>query len=246
MQSLFRLFGRMTRSQRSIALTAVVILLIVSVAKFALVRSLLSMGVPRELLQAQDAIITGALTAALVWALLIAERVRRTQQEEQLRVVADLNHHLRNALEIIFESEYLRDSDKATAILESVKRIDAALQVLLPQTPAPGARRWRKVAMRVHAAKERRKAPRTPAQQPVTIRFVRDGQSEVAGIATNFSASGIFIHLEAAVVVGTEVELLLTSPTEVREIAPIRGKVVRVERAPAGVAGIGIAFATAA
>jgi hypothetical protein len=222
-------------------------LLVVSVVKFLLVRSLLSMGVPRELLQAQDAIIAGALTAALVWALLIAERVRRRQEEEQIRVVADLNHHLRNALEIIFGSEYLRESEKATAILESVKRIDTALQVLLAQPPAPGAGRWRKVAMRVHAAEERRKAARTPTERRVTIRFPYDGHSELTGTARDVSVNGIFVQLDAGIAVGTEVEILLTLPTESGEVSTsIRGNVVRVERASVGASGIGIAFATAA
>jgi hypothetical protein len=50
-------------------------------------------------------------------------------------VVADLNHHLRNALDIILASDYLRQTDRATAICESVERIDHALTNII------GARR---------------------------------------------------------------------------------------------------------
>jgi hypothetical protein len=90
------------------------------------------MGVPREVLQAQDAIITAGLTAALVWLLLMAVRVRYSQQQAQIRMAAHLNHHVRNALEVIFHSDYLRNTDKAAAILESLERIDRTLRILLP------------------------------------------------------------------------------------------------------------------
>lgn len=82
------LISRMTRSQRSIAATAVITLLVVAVVKFVLVRSLLSLGVPRELLQAQDAIITGGLAAGAIWVVLVAVRVRRTQRCEERRKAA--------------------------------------------------------------------------------------------------------------------------------------------------------------
>ncbi len=126
-----RLITLITSSKRAVGITTVVILIMVGPLKFTLVRTLLSMGLPRELLQAQDAILTAALAAALVWVLLMAVRVRHAQQEEQIRVVADLNHNLRNALQVIFGSDYLLQSDKATALLESAERIDHSLQILL-------------------------------------------------------------------------------------------------------------------
>ncbi len=122
-----------TSSKRAIAITAAITLIIIGPVKFVLVRSLLSMGVPREILQAQDAVVSAALSAALVWVLLMAVWVRRKQVEEGVEEVASLNHEVRNALQVIFASDYLRQSDRAAAILESVERTDAALRVLLPQ-----------------------------------------------------------------------------------------------------------------
>src|SRR6266542_5006377 len=84
-----------TRSRRTVTITSCIILFAVGLAKLFIVRILLRMGTPREFLQAQDAIITGALAAGLVWVLLIAVRARREQEQRQIRVVADLNHHLR-------------------------------------------------------------------------------------------------------------------------------------------------------
>ncbi len=120
-----------TSSKRAVAITAVATLVILAPIKFVLVRSLLSMGVPREALQAQDAILSAALAAALVWVLLMGLRMRRKQVEEQLRAVADLNHNVRNALQVIFASDFLPQSDRASAILESVERIDRTLNALL-------------------------------------------------------------------------------------------------------------------
>ncbi len=134
MQRASRLVTLITRSKTAVTVAAFIIFPVLAVLKFFVVRSLLSMGVPREVLQAQDAIITGALTAALVWLVLMAVRIRQSQQQAQIRMVADLNHHVRNALEVIFNSKYLRDTDKATAILEGVERIDRALNILLPTT----------------------------------------------------------------------------------------------------------------
>lgn len=121
-----------TGSKRAATIAAFIIFPTLALLKFTLVRSLLSMGLPREVLQAQDAIITAALTAALVWLLLMAVHLRRSQEQQQIRMAADLNHNVRNALEVIFNSGYLRDIDKGTAILESVERIDRALNILLP------------------------------------------------------------------------------------------------------------------
>lgn len=87
--------------------------------------------VPRTVLQGQDALITGILAASFVWVLLGVERVRQQEQAKQYKVVADLNHHLRNALEVILSSDYLGQDAKAGAILNSVERIDKSLTAIV-------------------------------------------------------------------------------------------------------------------
>jgi hypothetical protein len=235
----------MTSSQCSIAIAVGITLFVVGVAKFLIVLLLLDIGVARAVLQVQDAILMGGLAAALVWVLLAAVEVRQKQVQQQIRVVADLNHHLRNALTIILASEYLRESEKATAILESVERIDTTLRLLLPQPPAPGTVRWNKMKTALHSRKEeRREAPRISTQQHVVVRFTRDGHFEFTGIARDVSTTGIFFYLDADIVEGMEVELLLLLPGEAGRVTmPVRGKVVRVEKPrPAGTSGIAVAF----
>jgi hypothetical protein len=245
MRQLSRLASLITSRQRAVAVTACIAFVVVSITKFLIVVSLLSMGIHREVLQVQDAILTGGLAAALVWVLLAAVRVRQKQQQQQLRVVADLNHHLRNALSVILASEYLRESEKATAILESVERIDTTLRLLLPQMPTPPTVRWGRTQTTLQPHKEeRRKAPRISTQQQVAVRFTRDRRFEIMGIAKDVSTTGIFLYLDANIVEGMEVELLPSIPRETGGVTmPVRGKVVRVERLrPVGSSGIAVAF----
>ena len=91
---------------------------------------------------------------------------------------------------------------------------------------------------------ERRKAPRRPTRQQVTVRFTRDGHFEFTGVARDVSATGIFLHLDTGIEVGMEVELLLALPGEAGKFTmPIRGKVVRAEQSrPDAGSGIAIAF----
>jgi hypothetical protein len=126
-----------TQTQFTVALTTLATLLVAAAVKLTTVLLLFHAGVPRKVLQGQDAFLTGVLAAGFVWVFLEAERARRREQEMQIRIVADLNHHLRNALDVILSSEYLHQSEKASAILESVARIENALTVIIG-TPKKG------------------------------------------------------------------------------------------------------------
>lgn len=105
-----------------------------AIVKHGLVTLLLHMQVARFYLRAQDAFLTGALTAVVVWALLTVVAARRRFVRRQIEVVANLNHELRNALQVILGSEYLPKTEKADAILESVDRINRNLGDLLGRT----------------------------------------------------------------------------------------------------------------
>jgi hypothetical protein len=101
---------------------------LVALAKYVIVAQLLAIGVSRFPLRVQDAVITGALAATLVFLLLKGSERRRWQVAAQLQAVADLNHNVRNALEVIVGSEYLPQPEKVRVVLESVARIDRTLE----------------------------------------------------------------------------------------------------------------------
>lgn len=127
------LAAAVTDSNGRIASVGIIAFIAAGLLKFAAVSVLLHFGVHRRYLRLQDAVITGALAALLVSFALIAMAIRRRYVRQQIEVVSNLNHELRNALEVILGSEYLPKSNQAEAILESVNRIERTLVRLLSQ-----------------------------------------------------------------------------------------------------------------
>jgi hypothetical protein len=96
-------------------------------------------GVPGQDLILLSNLMVGLVGAALVYVLSLRERQRRQYVECRLRVIADMNHHIRNALQVI--TFYSRKGQKEeVGIIEAVERIQWALREVLPQLPEPPAR----------------------------------------------------------------------------------------------------------
>lgn len=82
------------------------------------------------------------------------------------------------------------------------------------------------------APSERRNSPRVAVEQPVLLRMTQTGHIEFTGVSRDISKDGIFLYTESEIVEGSEVELLLTLPSEgQRTSMTVRGRVVRVEKA---------------
>jgi 1,2-phenylacetyl-CoA epoxidase catalytic subunit len=76
----------------------------------------------------------GLVGAALVYVLSLRERQRQQYVECRLRVIAEMNHHIRNALQVI--TFYTHKGQKQeVGIVEAVERIQWALREVLPQLP---------------------------------------------------------------------------------------------------------------
>jgi 1,2-phenylacetyl-CoA epoxidase catalytic subunit len=76
----------------------------------------------------------GLVGAALVYVLSLREWQREQYVECRLRVIAEMNHHIRNALQVI--TFYTRKGQKQeVGIVEAVERIQWALREVLPQLP---------------------------------------------------------------------------------------------------------------
>jgi two-component sensor histidine kinase len=130
--------GLLRRETRLGAALFMVLLLAVvwsagALAHLVLTLALLRFGVrmwPAIYIQAA---ITGTIAALLVGAVLALVVYRREVLRQQLLVVAELNHQVRNSLEIIASStSRIADKQTVVTILEAVMRIDVTLRSLFP------------------------------------------------------------------------------------------------------------------
>jgi hypothetical protein len=128
------------------------------VVLFGLSAGLLEFGIHTTVMQADvslpmqaiaDAAVVGFAAAFAPLLILLAARERHRKLLDDLRKIAQLNHHVRNALQMIMYSEYLPDSEEnRKVVLEGVDRVGRILQELFP---AVGERvedkRWKVVQM---------------------------------------------------------------------------------------------------
>ena len=133
--NLDELFRRETRARS--ALIVLLVLLVVwcagALAHLALTTTLIRLGVRMWSAIYIQAAVAGTIGAILVGSVLALVLYRREVLRRQLGVVAELNHQVRNALEIIAAST-TRIADKKTVvtILDAVMRIDVTLRSLFP------------------------------------------------------------------------------------------------------------------
>jgi hypothetical protein len=97
------------------------------------------MGPPLAFHASVDAGVIALLTMTIVSAGIVAARARRRRMIQELKTVAELNHHVRNALQVIRDSHLLPEEQQTQAVIESVDRIDKTLRRLFPATSTPMA-----------------------------------------------------------------------------------------------------------
>jgi hypothetical protein len=87
----------------------------------------------RDLL-AIDGLVSGTLAGTLVWIVLGLVHGRRRRLIEYVRRVADLNHHIRNAMQVIVYQATLSHTDpqEIEQVESAVRRVDAALHEIFP------------------------------------------------------------------------------------------------------------------
>ncbi len=77
--------------------------------------------------------LTGAVAGCFFFTLANYERQRRKLVRERLHTIAEMNHHIRNALQIITYATATENSrDSMNLIRSSVERIEWALREVLP------------------------------------------------------------------------------------------------------------------
>ena len=81
---------------------------------------------------------------------------------------------------------------------------------------------------------EKRTTRRFAFDLPISVKFLDNGQRELAGHTRDVSSRGVFMYLDTEIVAGAAIEFVMTLPPEITLSAPIRvrclGRVLRVDR----------------
>jgi signal transduction histidine kinase len=84
---------------------------------------------PQPLFAIADAVVLGVLSGTIAW---IYQRRQNRYLAQRLEVIADMNHHVRNDLQVIQYSAYMtKDKEHIQRIEQSLHRIDWALREVL-------------------------------------------------------------------------------------------------------------------
>jgi len=122
--------GRDSRT-RLIVLCVCVVLLVWMVG-FSFDRLLAKDGVTRNDILLTSNALTGVVAGFLFFSLTNNERLRRKLVRERLSTIAEMNHHIRNALQIITYATAAGNDESVELIRSSVERIEWALREVLP------------------------------------------------------------------------------------------------------------------
>lgn len=97
-------------------------------------RLLLQEGVPRFDVLLLANLLTGCVAAALFLQARSRTREQERLLEQKLETIAVMNHHVRNALQVVAYFGYKHDDDKAGRLInESITRIEWTLKEVLPR-----------------------------------------------------------------------------------------------------------------
>lgn len=123
--------GEMSPVKSRLLLASIV--LIVGAAGLLFDRLLLREGVSRLDLMVISNLLTGLVAGGLFVQIIQRERERRAIVRQRLQIIADMNHHIRNALQVISFFAY-KEQDQQTLemVRSSVDRIQWALKEILP------------------------------------------------------------------------------------------------------------------
>jgi uncharacterized membrane protein YbhN (UPF0104 family) len=77
--------------------------------------------------------VSSLVIGLLSYKLIRSYQDRRVRLRKRLEVISDMNHHVRNALQVIALTAHGKDKQEISAIQESVNRIQWALRELLPK-----------------------------------------------------------------------------------------------------------------
>ena len=118
---------------------SIVVVGLVWIVGFGFDRLLARDGVTRTEILVISHGLTAVVAGFLFYSLAYNERMRRAIIQQRLGIISEMNHHIRNALQIITYATATRKPDESVELIRSsVDRIEWALREVLPaDTPAP-------------------------------------------------------------------------------------------------------------
>ena len=123
----------MSSSRYPVKLASVLIAVVITLVGIGLDRLLAVEGVSRIDIRVLSNALTGLVAGAFLYVYARKEDKMKTLLQSRMAIVAEMNHHIRNALQVICYYAY-RESDQRVVqmIKDSVNRIDWALREVLP------------------------------------------------------------------------------------------------------------------
>lgn len=116
-----------------------IVVVVVAVSGYLLDRFLLREGMPKAEMLVLTNLVTGVVAGSFIFYLARHEKTQRQLMCERMKTIAELNHHIRNALQVIkYYGAAPGQSPEARPVQminESAHRIEWALRELLPQYP---------------------------------------------------------------------------------------------------------------
>ena len=128
-------------SRARLIFICLLVVLMVWLVGFGFDRLLARDGVTRNDILLTSNLLTGIVAGFLFYSLTDNERLRRNVMRERLRTIAEMNHHIRNSLQVItYATATQKSNESVEMIRSSVERIDWALREVLPgHVEAPAA-----------------------------------------------------------------------------------------------------------
>lgn len=123
---------------RQSGLLSIMVTVVVTALGFLLNVLLFDEGIPRKDLMLVSSLITGVIAGWLFYQFLRYERSKQEAVQQRIHTVSELNHHIRNALQVIRYAGGAKSTSDATQlqlINEAVARIDWALREVLSKYP---------------------------------------------------------------------------------------------------------------
>ncbi len=117
-------------------LRSILTLALVTFAGFVLDGLLRHEGMARRDLLVISDLLVGLVAAILAFIIGRHQEQRNRFVSARLRVISEMNHHIRNALQVItFQARFGRNENEIRAMQDAVNRITWALSEVLPRLP---------------------------------------------------------------------------------------------------------------